>query len=146
MSVRGVSSWLVVAAGMMLSACSTLGMRDPPNVTVAGFQPLQGQGFEMRMLVKLRVQNPNDSSVDYDGISLKIDVQGNTFATGVSDERGTVPRFGESVAVRAPPEATPRDPLENASSARPNTAGSRAAGASRPAPGPWDGSPRAPRT
>jgi LEA14-like dessication related protein len=97
MGMRGVSSWLVVAAGMMLAACSTLSMRDPPNVTVAGFQPLQGQGFEMRMIVKLRVQNPNDSQIDYNGVSVSLDVQDKTFATGVSDQAGSVPRFGEAV-------------------------------------------------
>lgn len=49
------------------------------------------------MLVKLRVQNPNDSAVDFNGAFLKLDVQGHSFATGVSDETGTVPRFGEAV-------------------------------------------------
>jgi hypothetical protein len=71
-----------------LAACSSLPTRDPPQVTVAGVQPLQGQGLEMRMLVKLRVQN---------GVSLKLDVRDRTFATGVSDAAGSVPRFGESV-------------------------------------------------
>jgi hypothetical protein len=97
MNIRGVRSWLVVAAVVMLAACSTLSMRDPPNVTVAGFEPLEGQGFEMRMLVKLRVQNPNDAPIDYNGVSLALEVQDKTFATGVSDQAGTVPRFGEAV-------------------------------------------------
>jgi LEA14-like dessication related protein len=66
-------------------------------VTVAGIQPLEGQGLELRLLVKLRVQNPNDAPVDYNGVALEMDVQGKTFATGVSDAGGTVPRFGESV-------------------------------------------------
>ena len=67
------------------------------TVTVAGIEPLQGQGLEMRMLVKLRVQNPNDSQIDYNGVSLKLDVQDKTLASGVSDQAGTVPRFGEAV-------------------------------------------------
>jgi LEA14-like dessication related protein len=53
--------------------------------------------MELRLLVKLRVQNPNDAPVDYNGVALEMDVQGKTFATGVSDAAGTVPRFGESV-------------------------------------------------
>ena len=64
---------------------------------MAGIEPMQGQGMELRMLVKLRIQNPNDAPIEYDGVSVKIDVQGKTFATGVSDESGSVPRFGESV-------------------------------------------------
>ena len=82
---------------LVVGACASLGGGDPPNVTVAGIEALQGEGFEMRMLVKLRVQNPNDSAIDYNGVSIKFDVAGKTFATGVSDAAGTVPRFGESV-------------------------------------------------
>jgi LEA14-like dessication related protein len=49
------------------------------------------------MLLKLRVQNPNDMPVDYDGVYVNLEVQGRTFATGVSDASGSVPRFGEAV-------------------------------------------------
>ena len=97
MNSRGVRSWLAVATAVVVAACSALPTRDPPTVTVAGIQPLQGQGLEMRMLVKLRVQNPNDSPIDYNGVSVKLDVQGKTLASGVSDQAGAVPRFGEAV-------------------------------------------------
>ncbi len=33
---------------------------------------------------KLRVQNPNDSAIEYDGVYLKLEVLDKTFATGVS--------------------------------------------------------------
>jgi LEA14-like dessication related protein len=66
-------------------------------VTVAGIEPMQGQGLELRLEVKLRVQNPNDAPVEYDGAALEMLVQGKTFATGVADVAGTVPRYGESV-------------------------------------------------
>jgi LEA14-like dessication related protein len=84
-------------AALALAACSSLSTRDAPMVTVAGVQPLEGEGFEMRLLVKLRVQNPNDATITYNGVALKLAVQGKTFATGVSDAAGTVPRFSESV-------------------------------------------------
>ena len=66
-------------------------------MTVAGIEPLQGQGLELRMNVKLRVQNPNDAPLDYNGVAVEMDVQGKTFATGVADLSGTIPRFGEAV-------------------------------------------------
>jgi hypothetical protein len=53
----------------------------------------------MRMSVKLRVQNPNDEAVVYDGVALSLDVRGYDFASGVSDAKGSVPRFGEAVVV-----------------------------------------------
>jgi LEA14-like dessication related protein len=51
----------------------------------------------LRVLVKLRVKNPNDAPVDYNGVALEMIVQGKTFATGVSDTSGSVPRFGEAI-------------------------------------------------
>lgn len=71
--------------------------RDPLQVTVAGIEPLPGQGMELRLRVKLRVQNPNDAPVDYDGVALSMNVQGKALASGVSDTRGTVSRFGEAI-------------------------------------------------
>ena len=94
------SVFLKILLGLIVlgsSACATLQQTEPVQVTVAGIESLPGEGLEIRMLVKLRVQNPNDAPVDYDGVYVKLDVQGSTFATGVSDERGSVPRFGESV-------------------------------------------------
>jgi LEA14-like dessication related protein len=80
-----------------LSACASLGGREPVKVNVVAVEPLTGQGLELRFMVKLRVQNPNDAPVEFDGISIDLDVRGTDFASGVSDQRGTVPRFGELV-------------------------------------------------
>ena len=93
------SGWPAVVAVMALGlgACASLQHGDPLQVAVAGVESMPGEGLELRMLLKLRVQNPNDTQVDYDGVYVRLDVQGKTFATGVSDARGTVPRFGESV-------------------------------------------------
>jgi LEA14-like dessication related protein len=85
----------VVFAG--LSACAGLTGRDPVKVNVVAVEPLTGQGLELRFMVKLRVQNPNDAPVEFDGIAIDLDVRGTDFASGVSDQRGTVPRFGELV-------------------------------------------------
>jgi LEA14-like dessication related protein len=95
--VRFAVGCAAMAATLLLgaSACATL--PDPLDVTVAGIEPLQGEGMEIRMLVKLRVQNPNDAEIAYTGASVKLDVLGKTFASGVSGNAGIVPRFGEAV-------------------------------------------------
>ena len=80
-----------------LSGCAGLGFGEPVNVSVVGMEPMAGQGMEGRVLVKLRVQNPNDRPIEFDGVSLELDVRGSRLATGVSDQTGTVPRFGESI-------------------------------------------------
>ena len=86
----------LLACSVALAGCATL-QDDPLQVTVAGIEPLQGEGMELRLMVKLRVQNPNDAPIDYRGVALTMDVQGKTLASGVSDGSGTVPGFGEAV-------------------------------------------------
>ncbi|AOJ82464.1 water stress/hypersensitive response domain-containing protein [Burkholderia savannae] len=82
---------------LALGGCAALTARDPVRVSVVGIEPLVGQGLEMRFDVKLRLQNPNDAPIDYDGVALDLELNGRPFASGVSDVRGTVPRFGEQV-------------------------------------------------
>ena len=94
---RRMLAFLAIGLSAALAGCAGLPRTDPLQVTVAGVEPLQGEGLELRMTVKLRVQNPNDAPVDFDGAYVRLEVQGKTFATGVSDERGSVPRFGESI-------------------------------------------------
>ena len=80
-----------------LAACASLTGREPLVVDVVGLEPLPSQGMEGRFALKLRVQNPNEAAVAFDGVSVNLDVRGTRLASGVSDVRGTVPRFGETV-------------------------------------------------
>lgn len=93
-----VELWFAALAVLLaLGGCAALTGRDPVRVSVVGIEPLVGQGLEMRFDVKLRLQNPNDAPIDYDGVALDLELNGRPFASGVSDVRGTVPRFGEQV-------------------------------------------------
>jgi len=87
----------LLLATLLLSACASMPAHDPLQVNVAGVESIPGEGMELRLLVKLRVQNPNDTPIEFDGVSLNLDVMGRDFASGVSDQAGTVPRFGEAV-------------------------------------------------
>ena len=80
-----------------LSACASLSGREAIKVNVVAVEPLAGQGLELRFNVKLRVQNPNDAPIEFDGVALDLEVRGKDFASGVSDQRGSVPRYGELV-------------------------------------------------
>jgi LEA14-like dessication related protein len=86
-------------AALTLGGCATLSQDDPLQVAVAGIEPLEekGEGLELRLLVKLRVQNPNSSPFSYDGAFVKVEVQDKTFATGVSNAAGTLPGFSEAI-------------------------------------------------
>ena len=90
---------LFLAAAVAFAGCASLPSKDPLQVTVTGIEPLQEkeEGFEIRLLVRLRVQNPNSDAISYDGAYVKVEVQDKTFATGVSNVGGTVPGFSEAV-------------------------------------------------
>jgi LEA14-like dessication related protein len=92
--VRYVVAVLAVAA---LAGCATWFGSDPLRVNVAGLEPLDSQGMEVRFNMKLRIQNPSSSPVNFSGISVDLEVNGKAFATGVSPASGSVPAFGETV-------------------------------------------------
>ena len=82
---------------LSLSGCATIRGEDAPDVRVVCLEPLASEGLELRLALKLRVQNPNDVPIDYDGIAVKLDLGGRGLASGVSDARGSVPRFSEQI-------------------------------------------------
>lgn len=86
---------LMFSSLLALAGCASIG--DPLRVAVVGVEPLQGAGLELRFAVKLRVQNPNDMGIDFDGVAVDLEVNGKNLASGVSDQKGTVPRFGEAL-------------------------------------------------
>ena len=88
---------LIVAAALALAACASLPRLDPPRVTLADIDSVAFEGMELRMRVKLRVQNPNGLALDYDGIDVQVSLQGKGVARGVSDGRGSVPAYGEAI-------------------------------------------------
>ena len=95
MTPRRAVLWMPVIA--IVAGCATMAGRDPVQVYLVGIEPLQGEGMEVRFLCKLRVQNPNDTPIEYNGIYIELEVRGSSLATGVSDAAGSVPRYGEVV-------------------------------------------------
>lgn len=89
--------FLTLAMLVGVAGCAGLTNRDPLMIDVAGIEPLPGEGMELNLAVRIRVQNPNDTPVEYDGIALMLDVNGRRLASGVSNDVGTVPRYGEIV-------------------------------------------------
>jgi LEA14-like dessication related protein len=98
MTIGRTALLVLLIFGMLLhEGCATLQRREAIQVIIAGVEPLQSEELELRMLVKLRIQNPNDLPLDFNGVSVRMDVQGKRFGTGVSGVSGSVPRFGEMI-------------------------------------------------
>jgi LEA14-like dessication related protein len=87
---------VLLAAALGLAACASFSRSDPPKVSLESVEPATGEGPEaVRMQLKLRVQNPNETPIDYNGVYVEIDVQNKNLASGESAQTGTVPAFGE---------------------------------------------------
>lgn len=87
----------VLGGALLLPGCAGLIGRPGLRVDLAGIDSLAGEGLELRFLLKLRVQNPGDADLRYDGVWAEIDLRGQTLASGGALVAGVVPRFGEVV-------------------------------------------------
>ncbi|MGH8508840.1 MAG: LEA type 2 family protein [Gammaproteobacteria bacterium] len=96
-SVRLIFIAVSVLLALILGGCAGMLSRDPIRINVVGIEPLAGQGLEMRFAVTLRLQNPNETAIEYGGVALELELNGKPFASGVSDQKGSVSRFGETV-------------------------------------------------
>ena len=94
---QGGRAALALAFGVVLPGCSALGPREKVKVTVIGLELLSFHALELRLALQLRVQNPNDVALSYDGLEFELAVNGKPLATGLTDAKGSVPRHGEAV-------------------------------------------------
>lgn len=95
--MRRVHAVILSLLLLSLSACALFPHRDPLNINVVGIEPLQSQDMEVRFAVKIRVQNPNETPIDYNGVALDLEVNGQPLASGVSDQSGSIARFSDTV-------------------------------------------------
>lgn len=88
---------IVGVLALLLSACALLQPALEPVVRVVGLTPLPSEGLELRFGLKLRIQNPRDTPIEFDGVAISLDLNNRGLATGVSDQTGEIARFGEAV-------------------------------------------------
>jgi len=91
-----IMKWTVPLLAAVLTACASQARLEQPNLSVVGIEMLEGSLFTQRLKVRVRVQNPNDRELPIKGVSAKLEVAGNDFATGVSAQPFVVPAFGEA--------------------------------------------------
>lgn len=89
---------VILAFSVVAYACAATDGVVPPKVNLVNIVPAQSSGvFEQRFLVELRISNPNEFDIPLNGLSFEMDVNGDYFATGLSNTDVVVPRFGSAV-------------------------------------------------
>jgi LEA14-like dessication related protein len=81
-----------------LAGCSGLFQTlERPRINIANITAQEVKVFEQVFDLELRIQNPNDLSLEINGLAFELEVNGKRFATGVSNQNVTVNRFSSAV-------------------------------------------------
>lgn len=83
----------------LMSACTHVTRETiPPKVKLVGLVLQEAQLFEQRYQLTLRLQNPNEYRIKVRGIDFNVDLNGDSFAQGVTNDSVTLPAYGETTA------------------------------------------------
>ena len=88
---------LMLLCVISLEACAAFSMQEPLSVTIADLKPIEVGILEQRYALKVRLLNPNDAEITFDGVVFDLAINDVAFAKGVSNQRSVIPRFGEAV-------------------------------------------------
>lgn len=95
--VRGVAALFTGTLGIaLLAGCASQMHFEAPQLTVMSMQVQTADLFSQRMLVHMRVVNPNDRALPVKSIEYRIEVNGSQFAQGLADQPFVVPAKGEA--------------------------------------------------
>jgi len=89
---------VLTIALLVLNGCAGFGKRwEPPRVSLVQIQVQKLTLFEATFQIELRVYNTNDAPLTVKGTDCHLKLQGKDFATGVSNEKTTIPAFETGV-------------------------------------------------
>lgn len=83
---------------LLLAGCTQVTRETvPPRVSLASLSILQLGLLEQRYRIGLRLENPNDHPINIRGLEFAVQVNGQDFASGVSNQGALLPELGEAV-------------------------------------------------
>lgn len=90
--------WIVLTSLILISGCAGLGHRmETPRVTLVSINSADIQLLEQRYALTLRIQNPNQDAMEIKGLSFDLELNGESFAQGVSNQAVSVGPFDEAL-------------------------------------------------
>src|SRR3954465_10217175 len=87
---------LLASVLIWLAGCASTFKLEAPQLTVMSMQVQSADLFSQRMLVHMRVVNPNARALPVKSIDYRIEVGGADFAHGLADKPFVVPAMGEA--------------------------------------------------
>lgn len=90
-------SIVLLTLALMTVGCASSGSLESPEVTLSGVQITDMTVFETTIETRLRVGNPNNESLTFDGASFKLELGDRKIGRGMTAERFTIPRLSTEV-------------------------------------------------
>ena len=82
---------------LLLGGCAgTPSGIESPRIQLADVRFISAGVFEQKMLIDLRVTNPNNFDMALEGVSFDFEVNDSHFASGLTNEGVTLPRLGDA--------------------------------------------------
>src|SRR4051812_46946417 len=86
----------LLAAILTLTGCVSALKWEAPKLSVASLKVQSADIFSQRLVVHMRVMNPNDRELPIKGITYRIEVNDAELAEGLSDTPFVVPAMGDA--------------------------------------------------
>ncbi len=87
----------VLATAWLLNSCAFLSPSyEKPEVSLINVEPLERDGLEQRIAVRLNIVNPSSSDLKISGLSYRLKLQDIKVITGVASGLKPIPSYGES--------------------------------------------------
>ena len=94
-SILPITVFAVILVFLALAGCAGVGKQlDPPRISLANIQVQEVTGLETAFQIQLRVFNANDVDLNVKGIKAELEINGQPFATGVSNTPVEIPSYG----------------------------------------------------
>lgn len=88
------NTFSILMFALLLSGCAALsGGLEPPDVSLKSVRALPAQGLEQRFELVLGLANPNDRALEFDGISLQLELNGQRLGRAMSNKTVSVGRL-----------------------------------------------------
>ncbi|ADJ28328.1 LEA type 2 family protein [Nitrosococcus watsonii] len=94
--ILGSKVGMFACLSLLLTACATLSSYERPRVYLTDLQFREASMLAQHFLLRLRIDNPNDSALSIDGMEVSLNLNGHPLAQGVSSQSFSVPRFGST--------------------------------------------------
>lgn len=96
MKRKAVSAYTLCAVFFVSLVCGCASLfwtREQPRIDIVNIVPKEMRLMEQTFLLELRIQNPTDKDLDITGLAFDLEINGQPFARGGSNQNLTVERL-----------------------------------------------------